>query len=595
MTDLSRTRGVYGNHYDRYISHSDSSTLTRVQQQYWATKQAVYRKLGKKEDDCIIASDAELDSKLQLFEAISETCNTLMRVLENYQDRICALSQEENAMGRFLKECGKHDKTRAGKMMTSTGKTLSYTAQQRLSLRVPLVRIYQEVETFNYRAVADTLLTVEKMEKSRNTYRGALMWMKDVSQQLDPDTYKQLEKFRKVQSYVKKTKTRFDKMKVDTLQKVDLLSASRCNMLSLALATYQCTLLQFWEKTSHTMSAVAESFKGYQHYEFSMLKELTEPSKKLAEETSNSEKPVSEENNIDTDQLLFFESEYHDEEEENKEISKNLQKKHSNLQGLLSSPKKEVMPPEKNHKFSSSQELSGIDSTENTDSNMPLLKLSEETHTHAQSIHSHQTESAKEIKAAKGWQKDFLTDNPEIEDSEKDDLTLLNEILNASKDSLPLIPNSSENEDSFSHQWQAAFGNTPQSPQKSFLSIQNNEMDQFGHHQSNGTGACGILPSQLLDMTTDISNLHLKETAVSSALDTCMESQIVPLGSKQESHGNHNIAQSATSRPVKLSTSEKRGLKQDMSAWFNLFADLDPLANPDAVGKKDGEVEERNC
>ncbi|XP_022253322.1 islet cell autoantigen 1-like isoform X2 [Limulus polyphemus] len=520
MTDLSRTRGVYGNHYDRYISHSDSSTLTRVQQQYWATKQAVYRKLGKKEDDCIIASDAELDSKLQLFEAISETCNTLMRVLENYQDRICALSQEENAMGRFLKECGKHDKTRAGKMMTSTGKTLSYTAQQRLSLRVPLVRIYQEVETFNYRAVADTLLTVEKMEKSRNTYRGALMWMKDVSQQLDPDTYKQLEKFRK---------------------------------------------------------------------------ELTEPSKKLAEETSNSEKPVSEENNIDTDQLLFFESEYHDEEEENKEISKNLQKKHSNLQGLLSSPKKEVMPPEKNHKFSSSQELSGIDSTENTDSNMPLLKLSEETHTHAQSIHSHQTESAKEIKAAKGWQKDFLTDNPEIEDSEKDDLTLLNEILNASKDSLPLIPNSSENEDSFSHQWQAAFGNTPQSPQKSFLSIQNNEMDQFGHHQSNGTGACGILPSQLLDMTTDISNLHLKETAVSSALDTCMESQIVPLGSKQESHGNHNIAQSATSRPVKLSTSEKRGLKQDMSAWFNLFADLDPLANPDAVGKKDGEVEERNC
>ncbi|XP_076351791.1 islet cell autoantigen 1-like protein isoform X1 [Tachypleus tridentatus] len=590
MTDLSRSRGVYGNHYDRYISHSDSSTLTRVQQQYWATKQAVYRKLGKKEDDCIIASDAELDSKLQLFEAISETCNTLMRVLENYQDKICALSQEENAMGRFLKECGKHDKTRAGKMMTSTGKTLSYTAQQRLSLRVPLVRIYQEVETFNYRAVADTLLTVEKMEKSRNMYRGALMWMKDVSQQLDPDTYKQLEKFGKVQSYVKKTKTRFDKMKVDTLQKVDLLSASRCNMLSLALATYQCTLLQFWEKTSRTMSAVAESFKGYQHYEFSMLKELTEPSKKLAEETSNSEKPVLEENNIDTDQLLFFESEYHDEEEENKEISKKLQKKHSDLQGMLSSPKKQVMPSGKNLNFSSNQELIGIDSTGKPDNNMPLLKLSEET----QSIHSHQTESAKENKATKGWQKDFLTDNPEIEDSEKDDLTLLNEILNASKDSLPFIPNMSENEDSFSHQWQAAFGNIPQSPQKSLLSKQNNEVDQFGH-QSNGTTACGILPSQLLDMTTDISNLHLKDTAASSTTDTCMESRMVPPVSEQESHGNHNIAQSPISRPVKLSASEKMGLKRDRSAWFNLFADLDPLANPDAVGKKDEEVEERNC
>ena len=37
------------------------------------------------------------------------------------------------------------------------------------------------------------------MEKARNEYRGALMWMKNVSTELDPDTFKQLEKFRKVQ------------------------------------------------------------------------------------------------------------------------------------------------------------------------------------------------------------------------------------------------------------------------------------------------------------------------------------------------------------------------------------------------------------
>lgn len=68
----------------------------------------------------------------------------------------------------------------------------------RLTLRVPLVRLYQEVETYQFRAIADTLATVEKMERSRTDYRGALLWMKDISQQLDPDTYKQLEKFRKV-------------------------------------------------------------------------------------------------------------------------------------------------------------------------------------------------------------------------------------------------------------------------------------------------------------------------------------------------------------------------------------------------------------
>ena len=34
--------------------------------------------------------------------------------------------------------------------------------------------------------------------------------------------------------------------------------------------------------------------------------------------------------------------------------------------------------------------------------------------------------------------------------------------------------------------------------------------------------------------------------------------------------------------------------KQDMSQWFNLFADLDPLSNPDAIGKTTKE-EDKNC
>lgn len=68
----------------------------------------------------------------------------------------------------------------------------------RLALRVPLCRLYQEVETFRYRAISDTWLTVNRMEQARTEYRGALLWMKDVSQELDPDTHKQMEKFRKV-------------------------------------------------------------------------------------------------------------------------------------------------------------------------------------------------------------------------------------------------------------------------------------------------------------------------------------------------------------------------------------------------------------
>ncbi|KAA3678973.1 islet cell auto antigen 1 [Paragonimus westermani] len=185
-------------------------------------------------------------------------------------------------MGRFLKRYSLEDKTQAGKIMSAAGKALSHSAQQRLLLRSPLDRVLQEVKTFRQRAISDTLGTLKSMEDTRTEYRGALLWMKHVSEELDPDTYKQLEKFRRVQAQVRKSKIAFDRLKIDSMQKIDLLSASRCNMLSHVLVGYQNSLLTFLEKSSRTMIAVADRFKGYQYYEFSVLKHLRPESKKLA-------------------------------------------------------------------------------------------------------------------------------------------------------------------------------------------------------------------------------------------------------------------------------------------------------------------------
>lgn len=467
MNDFTRPTAYYG----------QSSTVSRMQQQYWTTKQAFFRKIGRKEDDCIIASDAELDAKLELFGAIQESCTNLLRVLENYQDRILALSQEENALGRFLKECGKHDKTRAGKMMGATGKTMSYSAQQRLTLRVPLVRLYQEVETYQFRAIADTLATVEKMERSRTDYRGALLWMKDISQQLDPDTYKQLEKFRKVQGHVKRTKMQFEKLKLDTLQKVDLLAASRCNMFSHVLATYQNALLLFWEKTSSTMTNVAESFKGYQHYDFIVVKELQEPSRKLAEEMGNGEDKASKEDG-DKDRMLFFESEYHDEEGKREARAKDKRRKKKEK------PRGDRESPGERAKSDSKSQASLDD--------VPLLSLDEEN-----------PELAK-------WREDLLTEKLENIDLEKDDMALLSEILSDS--AFRTAP-----ADSFTQQWHSAFGHLCPSPQKggSFGdSMDSQELaapatPTVGDH-ADPAGDAQFLPSQLLDLEDGISSLQLE-------------------------------------------------------------------------------------
>lgn len=551
------TQGYSGPSYDKWVERTETSTLHKMKETFWTTKQAVMQKLGKKEDEHVVASDSELDSKLEVFRAIQKSSMGLLRVLEKYQDRLCVLSQDENATGRFLKSQSNLDKTRAGKMMAAVGKSQSFSAQQRLSLRVPLVRLYQEVETFRYRAISDTLMTINRMEAARTEYRGALLWMKNVSEELDPDTYKQLEKFRKVQAQVRKTKAKFDKLKLDVMQKVDLLAASRCNMFSHVLANYQSTLLHFWEKTSRTMTAVAESFKGYQYYEFNIIKELAEPSKKLSEETSKSEPaekdiddddfdpsncdgckgkgprdPSGQREVPEDDRLIAFDED--EGETENADIKNDSL---SNLYDITSENENNSNNLEDNAKDPAPFLDMGEDSKELTEEDFDFsgaFKMSETL------------PGAKSEKVIS----DLLADDLPLgqDDTDKDDLTILNEILNAP----------STGGDDFSKEWQAVFGTMPLSAGTTYTP---GETDQ-----------AEFMPSNLLDLNKQMSVMSLSQSSTAGA----------PSAGAQASSKSPGVNKSQQQLPK--SKSNKQG-KKDMSAWFSLFADLDPLSNPDAVGK----------
>lgn len=86
-------RGISGGSFDRWVEKNDAgneSTITKMQHHFWVTKQTLSRKLGKKEDECIVSSDAELDAKLELFRSIQESCAFLQRVIDKYQERLCS-------------------------------------------------------------------------------------------------------------------------------------------------------------------------------------------------------------------------------------------------------------------------------------------------------------------------------------------------------------------------------------------------------------------------------------------------------------------------------------------------------------------------
>ncbi|PNI57842.1 ICA1 isoform 4 [Pan troglodytes] len=470
---------------DRYAQ--DKSVVNKMQQKYWETKQAFIKATGKKEDEHVVASDADLDAKLELFHSIQRTCLDLSKAIVLYQKRICFLSQEENELGKFLRSQGFQDKTRAGKMMQATGKALCFSSQQRLALRNPLCRFHQEVETFRHRAISDTWLTVNRMEQCRTEYRGALLWMKDVSQELDPDLYKQMEKFRKVQTQVRLAKKNFDKLKMDVCQKVDLLGASRCNLLSHMLATYQTTLLHFWEKTSHTMAAIHESFKGYQPYEFTTLKSLQDPMKKLVEK------------------------------EEKKKITQQ-----ESTDAAVQEPSQLISLEEENQRKESS--------SFKTEDGKSILSALDKSSTHTAC--SGPIDELLDMKSEEGACLGPVAGTPEPEGADKDDLLLLNEIFNAS----------SLEEGEFSKEWAAVFGDGQVKEPVPTMAL--------GEPDPKAQTGSGFLPSQLLDQ-------------------------------------NMKDLQASLQEPAKAAS--------DLTAWFSLFADLDPLSNPDAVGKTDKEHELLNA
>ena len=73
-SDGKRVSSYSGSNYDVWAYQEAARTgqlqdtpLNKIQHKFWVTKQAVTRRLGHQEDQHIVASDSELDAKLELF------------------------------------------------------------------------------------------------------------------------------------------------------------------------------------------------------------------------------------------------------------------------------------------------------------------------------------------------------------------------------------------------------------------------------------------------------------------------------------------------------------------------------------------------
>ncbi len=258
-------------------------------------------------------------------------------------------------------------------------------------------------------------------------------------------------------------------------------------MYSHALATYQKALIVFWEKTSKTMTAVAESFKGYQYYEFTVIKDLAEPSRLLAEKNSKSLKEKNEDTSTDGSETKQAAAVGNDPTEP--------------VNALI-----DISDDQLDDQLLELEKLTTIDRTPGASAN---------------------------AKAA-----DTLVD---LTDTSIEHDKLFSDLLS------PISSGTNENT-GFDAQWTAAFGNTSTTQRQQ--------------------------PSDLLTDPAPSNNSFLPSSLLSELL------------------GKTN---KPTTQPTPMNPKPKSKATTDKSNWLNLFAELDPIQNPDAIGKSTGDEADRSC
>uniref|UniRef100_A0A914NPD8 AH domain-containing protein n=1 Tax=Meloidogyne incognita TaxID=6306 RepID=A0A914NPD8_MELIC len=176
-----------GLNFDRFTEDLfGDSTKLRMKQAFWSAKQLLREKMGKREDEHILAADAELDLNLQQFYQIKESTKRLLDSKSKLHREFSDLSHLEFDIAELFFDC-KDEKKHLQRVMQMTANSFALCAKERQNLLLLIARFYHELNEFYERAVLDCAQSVEAVEKARLDYRGSLLWMKKCSDALDPE------------------------------------------------------------------------------------------------------------------------------------------------------------------------------------------------------------------------------------------------------------------------------------------------------------------------------------------------------------------------------------------------------------------------
>ncbi|KAI0982905.1 hypothetical protein GJ496_001799, partial [Pomphorhynchus laevis] len=224
--------------------------------------------------DKYLSCEEQTCNKLDMFNSMNQLSVELYRVCMKYAHCLEIMALVESDLSQIFRQHSMECDPSGAEFLSNTSKLFAVFSTNRASIKEPINALMNEVRTFKTKAIADTFVTIKKMQEARSKYNGILLWMKKSTSSLDPENIHAIEKYRKVQSDVKKSFQNYEQLKRDVCEKVNMLFASRCSMFSNTLAVYLKTLKDFYSETHSMCDSVLNSGPGT--FRFSIIKDLNE-------------------------------------------------------------------------------------------------------------------------------------------------------------------------------------------------------------------------------------------------------------------------------------------------------------------------------
>ena len=598
--------GGYGHQHGAH--NNPSSLLEKGKRQYWTSKQYVRELLGREEDEHVAREDADLDRQVQRARHIQKQCTALNKTLLHYQRLVQTLSSREMTLSALLRaQALREGDGPCAEMMSRLGTVMQEDATRRFELDVPLTRLFQEVETYRCRALIDTLIDINHMAEERRRYRGSLLRMADASRQLDPEAARDLEKFRKAQAMVRDSKRGFDRKKDKVCEKTDLLAASFCNLLSNNMVPYQTALGSLWKQSAASYRELLEWARNTLRHQYRLTRDIERERDRRAagpDVSASSEAPATSEL-WSEGRLLEVVGEAPIVEQAQDALEAGSEPRPNDIRRLLEEAQagatengkkdgEESVVAEPNH--SSSEGTQKADSKPAEYSWLDLMTegsaasameefggASRFPNESASGLHVQETlfKLAQDAVAGSGTQ---LTSEDQSEAVSSYEMAAPEQMLDGAMRQLTsdesrleeLVPMNTGLRQRQQDDMQAEARLEKELSQmvESFGSLPTHGGDEPGDEavsddlwHSMVKASAQSLPADLLDMSTDDSAGALPSTD--------MQSMPTSLGVGTASAGS-TLPQGSGQRPRPSKKPE-----QPMSKWYNLFAELDPLANPD--------------